>query len=104
DRPVGYLDMIDTQIVQDRPICVQLSTHTDRFEQRPAEVDRNSGCAIDRELPLEWSCDDRRSPPELDDIDVIRRHLEEVLHLTRCQTLVEQHCPPDLARLRWAIG
>src|SRR5581483_6907724 len=77
DRPVGDLDVREPELLQPPLVLVELAAQVDDLEERAA--DHDTLLLEHVELPLQVVRDVRGSPPELDDVDVLAGHLENVL-------------------------
>src|SRR5437588_3908979 len=96
DRPVGDLDMRQPEAGQPALVVVEGAACVDDLEKRSADHD---GLLSEHlELLREVLRHVRGTPTELDDVDVVARHLEHVCPAARAETLVEHMRETAVAR------
>src|SRR5690606_19524638 len=102
-RAVGDLDLLDAQRGEEPLVVIELIAQEVGLEERTAEIDGHIGAAVDLELALEARRDGGRSPSHLDEIHVLGRYVQHVLHLARSQTLIEHQRESEIPRLRGTL-
>ena len=96
DRAVGDLDVREAELGEPPLVLVELARRVDDLEERAADHDRLLAQHV--ELALEVARDVRGAPAELDDRDVVARHLEDVLPAARAEALVDHVGQADVPR------
>src|SRR6185369_7931743 len=103
DHAVRHLDVLEAVVLQEGDVLGDLLLHDGELEETATAADVDVVAAEGLELRVEVLDDHRRGPAELDDVDVVGRHLAHALDLGDGHALVEDLRDAALAGLALAV-